>query len=316
VAGKDDCNTRFLGISSSGPLTSNEFKSFKNWLVPVYDFGIAEGAQKTDYQKMFSDYGKEAVGCANEAECLSSSGEAVKIYSTSGSLNINQTGLYDGSPRILFVNNTSDKDALRININRFEVEENTGLIFVVNGDVTVNYGVESVDGLFLVEGKFSTGHRSVPVGNKEAGRFAAIKIGRDGFARIAYLSENNIRFIRCRDLDCVNRDYEVLTSVGNVVSLNMTLWEEGAQDLPKVVIGQRDDSNDHSILVSCLTENCLTTSIIDVPNARDPDIESVSTHSNVGLGFGVGDGTNPRELWLNSCDGDRVTCATRLMEAS
>lgn len=302
----DSCNTSFLGISGqTTTINSSLFKSFKTWLIDDYSFPsqLSASAKITNYSQMFRDYGKLAVSCDSEVTCLGGS-EQAKIYTVSSgnTLQINSISNYSGVPRILFVNEPSGGDALEININ-FNIGPSTGIIFVVNGHVKINYGVTEVHGVFLVEGQFATGRRTTPVSNKEAGRFAAISIGQDGFARIAYLSENNVRLIKCKDLDCANKDYGYVTTVNNPVSLSMDLYASSpGVDLPKVVVSQVDTSTGKATakFINCLSEDCLTNNTIVYEDAKDADIIVNTYYGFPSYIMGTG-GTSPRTVSFANC---------------
>jgi hypothetical protein len=240
---------------------------------------------------MFTDYGRSASTCIDEASCLAPSPDdkTVKLYkisdpNTGGKpLTIGKISSYTGVPRIIFVDATiipssSTREVLDINTN-FTIGNDTALIFVVKGDVKIDYGVTNVSGVFLVDGQFSSGKRTASVsGTAEAGKFATISTGRDGFSRIAYLSGDNVRFIKCKDLTCTDRDYGYVAPAtsNEVKSINMTLYEDAnGIDYPKIVVGMRDATGNSTVrFISCTAENCLDSDPIvsTYQGARDPDI--------------------------------------------
>lgn len=300
------CTTTYLGISGDNTIIdSNIFGSAKGWLLSDYEFATQSSSlvQPINYAKMYKDYGREAVACTSEVECLSGS-EKIKIFNvTSGNpfKLTASTNNYSGVPRLLFIDSPGGGDALEIN-NNFTLSSNTALIFIVNGNVKINYGVELVEGVFLVDGQFATGRRLDPVSNKEAGKFATISIGQDGFARIAYISENNVRFIKCKDLDCGNRDYGYVTTASNVVSLSMDLHAYSANvDYPKIVVSQIDTSlspaKATTKFINCYDKNsadgtlagetCLDNDTKTYTDTKDSDITVVSGFPAYVLGSGV-----------------------------
>jgi len=297
-----DCTTTYLGISGAGTLIdSSFFSSAKNWLISDYGFEVQNNqlTTNTNFSSLYSDYGKKAVSCNSEIDCLSGS-ENVKIFTVSEGNPFRitpSTNSYSSVPRILFIDNSSGGDALEIN-NNFTIRESSALIFVVRGNVKVNYGVDSIDGVFLVEGKFYTGRRVQKVTNKEAGKFATISIGQDGFARIAYLSENNVRFIKCKDLDCDNRDYGYVTTASNVVSMAMDLHAAGPNlDYPKIIVSQIDENGKATTkFVNCYDKNladgtlrgetCLDNDTKTYDNTKDSDITVVAGFPAFVLGLG------------------------------
>ena len=303
------CNTNYLGIVGAGKTIGPNFKSFKDWLISEYTFASTGGGLKTDYAWMDKEYGKNAVACNSEDECLTGSEHVEKYTVTPGNvLKINTVGsyanaTYTGTPKIVFVDAGApgNNDALEINTN-MKMGPASGIIFVVNGNVKVAYGVTDLDGVFLVEGQFSTGRRTQLVTNGQAGKFATISIGRDGFARIAYVSGDNVRFIKCLDLNCTGKEYGYVTTVvgSDVKTVSMALYETpfGATiDYPKIVVGMRNGNEATTKFISCYDkdtsngykdgETCLDNDTVIYPDANDPEI-IVATDGIPSFTFGVG----------------------------
>lgn len=310
--------TALYSIVGSGSISSSYFNSFKSWVLAGYTglpnpFTNPSSAKMyPNYDKMFADYGRDIVSCNSETSCLGGTASALlyDVDAIGSELNISDTSTnYTGPPRILFVKKASEGTALSITATKFVVPSNSAIIFVVKGNVQIGYGVGQVDGAFLVDGQFATGRRVAPTtGVKEAGKFAAISIGRDGFARIAYLSEDNVRFIRCNDLVCDNKDYGyVATATGSdVTSINMALYEDAdGNDYPKIVIGMKDASGKATTkFVSCIAVNCLDTDpIVSTYNdVRDPDILINNAYGWPSYIFGSGSGTARSVSFVNCSD--------------
>lgn len=300
VTGKESCNSRYLAISGDENyvLDATKFTSFKNWLVSQYEFSAEQGGLITNYKKMWDEYGKDAVSCNNETNCFTGPNQIVKYTVVGGNtLKINSLGNYTGVPKIVFVDGGNGL-ALEINAN-FTTAAGTGLIFIVNGDVKVHPSVENVDGVFLVEGKFSTGRRAQADLASDAGAFATISVGRDGYSRIVYLAGSSLRFIKCSDTGCVNRAYEVLGSTDNVTSINMELYENtDGKDYPRIVVGRLDgDGNSSSQLIICDKDDCLDKHSYTY-DANDPDIAIGNNQIRFSLGNAI---ETPRPLNIIEC---------------
>lgn len=320
-----NCHTSYLGIQGE-IFENNFFNSFKDWLVEGYSFAANDtGGLKTNYAQMLKDYGKDAQVCTSEDAddgsnngCLTGNEMVEKfVVSDGNTLKINNTTNYSGVPKIIFVDGggSGSNDALEINVDLRIPGSETGLIFVVNGNINVAYGVTNLDGVYLVEGQFSTGRRTQESTNGQAGQFATISIGRDGFARIAYVSGNNVRFIKCLDIACTTKDYGYVTTVvGNeVVSVNMGLYETpyGATiDYPKIVVGMRNADGAVTKFISCYDkdtntnghkegETCLDNDTVLYQNANDPDI-IVASDSIPAYLFGTGP-SGDRALSIATC---------------
>lgn len=311
----------YLAISQA---TVKNLASLKGWLAPSYPglpnpFSSSSSKIYPNYDKMFADYGRDAVTCADDTSCLkdniapNTDSNKIKIYKVGDNsgkpLTINSIPNYSGVPRIVFVDaGSSGGEALNINTN-LTIDASSALIFVVKGNVKVNYGVTEVSGVFLVDGQFATGKRvGVSSGVAEAGKFAAISIGRDGFARIAYLSGDNVRFIKCNDLVCQNKNYGYVTPAqsSEVTAINISLYEDAnGKDYPKIIVGMKDAiGNVTTKFISCTAENCLDSdpNITTYSDARDPDILINSNTGTPSYAFGAGSGSDRAMSYINCPD--------------
>lgn len=267
--------TDYLGIAKS--INTCCFSSVRNWLVHnTYNFNTPSITY--DYDKLWPDYKDKATACSSPNTCFGTNG--VKIYNGPLPFVIDSTvsnnPFSQAEPLLLFIDGGSSDPAMQINTN-FGINNNTGVIFVVKGNVRVHPTVQTLDGVFVVSGNFSTGTSSSSSTNRDAGKYAAIKIGQDGMARIVYLSDNDVRFIRCRDIDCRNRSYTFLSSLTQVTSIFMELDPQAnGQDLPKIVFGQSYVENGNKrgqvYYVNCTQQDCLTKDIVKIDDAIDPDI--------------------------------------------
>ena len=282
------------------------FKSLKGWVVG----SNYELAPQINYSLLWPAYSARAVDCADVDACLGpvgQSGGAVRHYSGSCPFDITSAtvNIYpSGEPLILFipcVNGTNGD--LKIDTN-FTVGSATGVIFVVKGDITVDKGVTNIDGNFLADGQFSSGSIGTTAGNGDAGRYAATEIGTDGFPRIVYMVDNDLRFIRCQDYNCTQKTFNYVATMNSVSSIQFAL---DSTNVPRIVVGLRDQSDGEVYYIRCLDQDCLTKDApVKIDDAVDPDIVHNSSDQpwiSEGLGLNA-----PRTATTAFCSS--VSCTT------
>ena len=309
------CSTEYLGV---GQAIDAAFTSAKDWIVDGYSTTV-----KLTYDQLWPSYATLSASCDSVDNCLNNSACAslatcsglgeVKHYTGTLPFDVNTTVVrnpYSGmEPLILFIDGAGNDPALVFNTD-FSIGAETGIIFVVKGNVKVHSGVSSIAGAFLIDGQFSTGRLGSTIGNQDAGKYAAISIGRDGLARIVYLTADDVRFIRCFNFSCSQNTIRFLATITSVSSTYMELDTSGATDLPKIVVGQRTATDAKSYYINCQDENCRTKNVLKIDDAADPDI-AIDTSQNyrpsISEGFNL---QAPRRSAFVSCNNGGVTDKT------
>jgi hypothetical protein len=140
------CNSSYM-INAAGSVTSNTFKSAKNWLLSGYTPGL--GSKYYNYATFYSGF--------SESVCTRTA-----IPNNRGRFIINSsvtfTGGTDTSTCSAF---TSSKDAAVVFINgSLNINSNLNLarptVFIVRDNISVAAGVGTANGMFVANGSFTT----------------------------------------------------------------------------------------------------------------------------------------------------------------
>ncbi len=78
----------------------------------------------------------------------------------------------------------------------------------------------------------------------------SLEVGTDNYARIAYILNDTLKFIRCTNQSCSTRNTTVITGV---IPVGSTLLKLGSDDLPNI---SEVLSSESLNIISCLDQNC------------------------------------------------------------
>ena len=151
-----------------------------------------------------------------------------RVFFSSPTLSVPAAGVvYSSDPAIIFVNGD-----MVVNGN-IVVNANTGIIFVVNGSVTVQHGVQQADGVYIIDGDYtvrSKGNNISPINpeNQLVVNGAVIGGFNDGDGE--FVLDRDFRSIANRTIptEIFNFEPKYLWYFRDIVGDKKTLWKEVA----------------------------------------------------------------------------------------
>ena len=161
----------FLVTIEGSNLNSDNFTSARDWLVESYPY-VTTGsytpleASADIYDSLINLYSSRGIddvdldtsnlfsaasnGSINDVASTSSSG----ILSYTGDVVFDDSANYTGDPAVVFING-------KLNIDKeVKIHSDTGLIFIVSGDIVVDDSVTEIDGFYIANGIFDSGNSS------------------------------------------------------------------------------------------------------------------------------------------------------------
>jgi len=278
----------YLAIAS-GSINSNVL-SLKNWLVGDYNStevppGLNKGV--LDFDLFLNEYRDKASAdsCTgvennnNPENCFNTRG-GLRMHTGNLTIDTTKPGTYDGNPLILLI----DGDlTVETNINIGTSNPNTGIIFEVKGNITIGSNVTRLDGIYIASGDFTTMSLSGTLtAGQNVGRLAAIlnsAEAREYYSynwgpKIAYIANDDVRYIYCNDRDCNSMEIKYLLKVNEATNIALSMRHPGASNLYgiRIMVGQEGGKAfyiDCSVWYAC---DSAYNTIKEMPNTWYPDI--------------------------------------------
>jgi len=121
-----------------------------------------------------------------------------------------------------------------------------------------DYGVGTVSGSII----------STLDSSGDVGKYTSLALGSDGFARISYYDDTNddLKFVRCLDENCVTKNITTIDSAGNV-GFEYTSLALGSDGFAR--ISYYNESNNDLKFVRCTNADCATKVITVVDSSGD-----------------------------------------------